>query len=338
MFDWFDLMRQAQKSAGTAMLAKQFHLDGDQTQAAMAAFLPAFAMGMQHAMGAKPDDAMVQNLFGGAYQNLWLNAAQAFSPGSQRNGQQILDQIFGSDEISRRVAQQAAEMTGVNADVMQQMLPVLAGIYAGGLYHWMSGQTRAMNKAAAACPAAGPPCPISPNPGRACAPRGLGAAARQSPRPAATPFEAMMAGFLPPAPTRKPPLRRSRRERNRRQDKPPAWEEMMEKGRDMQKQYLASLQSIFDEAEKARPPRSADLGAVPERTCQAEPRDGRRRRPHLLRSRRWLVPSNQEHRAIAEEGLGECALDLAARQADIAEHPVIEFGELADFAAVPPAR
>ena len=34
-----------------------------------------------------------------------------------------------------------------------------------------------------------------------------------------------------------------------------AWEEMMEKGRDMQKQYLASLQSIFDEAAKAGVPK-----------------------------------------------------------------------------------
>jgi hypothetical protein len=248
MFDWFDLMRQAQQSAGTAVLAKQFHLDGDQTQAAVAAFLPAFALGMQHAMGTKPADAMVQNLFGGAYQNLWLNAAQAFSPGSQRNGKQILDQIFGSDETSRRVAQQAAEVTGVNAEVMQQMLPVLAGIYAGGLYHWMSGQTRAMSKAPQPASKPAPSPDFGESWARMCA-AWTGQPTAKPEEPTATPFETMMAGFLQP-PDKVQASATDRPGGQVPDDKPPAWEEMMAKGRDLQKQYLASLQSIFDEAEK----------------------------------------------------------------------------------------
>lgn len=243
MFDWLSLMRQAQNSAATAMLGQQFHLDKNQTQAAMAAFLPAFALGMQHAMGAKPD-ALAQNLFG-AYQNWWLNAAQAYSPGAQRNGEQILDQIFGSDDVSRRVAHQAAQMTGVNVDVMQQMLPVLAGIYAGGLYHWMSGHARVMNKTAQ--PAA-PPQPAMPDFveswARMCAAWSGGAPKEPESEP--SPFEAMMAGFLP-----SPAATGQAKDETASPDTLPAWEDMMEKGRDMQKQYLASLQSIFDEAQKA---------------------------------------------------------------------------------------
>ena len=247
MFDWFDFMRQAQQSAGTALLAKQFHLDGNQAQAAMAAFLPAFALGMQHSLGTKPADAMLQNLFGGAYQNVWLNAAQAFSPGSERNGKQIIDRIFGSDETSRRVAQQAAEITGVNAEVMHQMLPVLAGIYAGGLYHWMSGQARVLSKAPA--PASQPASPPDFTDAwvRMCT-AWMGEPAPK-PEPTATPFETMMASFLPPVD--KDSASPAKQPEDQVEDKPPAWEEMMARGRDMQKQYLASLQSIFDEAEKA---------------------------------------------------------------------------------------
>lgn len=254
MFNWFDLMRQAQESVGTTMLAKQFHLDPHQTQATLAAFLPAFAMGMQHAMGTKPADAMVQNLFGGAYQNLWLNAAQAFTPGAQRNGEQILDRIFGSDETSRRVAQQAAEISGVNAEVMRQMMPVLAGIYAGGFYHWMSGQTRAMNKAGEPAPQPAPVPDFAESWARMYAAwTGQSPAApKPEPEPTATPFETMMAGFLPSSPdNEKPqPTEKARRDKKAAPNKPPAWEDMMEKGRDMQEQYLASLQSIFQEAEK----------------------------------------------------------------------------------------
>ena len=42
------------------------------------------------------------------------------------------------------------------------------------------------------------------------------------------------------------------------------------------------------------------------------------------------------HRTLPEEGLGKGAHDLAAGQADIAQHPVVELGEIADFPAVTP--
>ncbi|WP_210497280.1 DUF937 domain-containing protein [Microvirga antarctica] len=240
MFDWFDFMRQAQMNAATALLGRQFNVSGDQAQRALAAFLPAFAMGMQHTMGAPSPNPMMAGLFGGAYQSLWLNGAQAFSPDSRRNGEQILDQLFGSDDVSRKVAQQAASVTGVNADVMRQMLPVLAGIYAGGLYHWLSGQTRAMSQKAEPAPSLTPKS-MAESWSRLCT-AWTGAAPVEA-KPEVSPFEAMMAGFKP-APA-------DPRERHVNANAPPAWEDMMEKGRDLQKQYLASLQAIFDEAQKA---------------------------------------------------------------------------------------
>ena len=42
------------------------------------------------------------------------------------------------------------------------------------------------------------------------------------------------------------------------------------------------------------------------------------------------------HCTLPEEGLGKGAHDLAAGQADIAQHPVVELREIADFPAVTP--
>ena len=42
MFNWFDLMRQAQTSSGFDALTRQFQLSNDQSQRAMAALMPAF--------------------------------------------------------------------------------------------------------------------------------------------------------------------------------------------------------------------------------------------------------------------------------------------------------
>src|SRR3712207_5271411 len=125
MFNWFDLMRQAQTHAALDALARQFGLSGDQPQTTMAAFMPAFAMGLQHAMTSSDPARLMQSMMGGAYRNFWQGAGVSFTPQAQQQGRQLLDQIFGSDEVSRRVAHQAAHYAGINADTMQQILPLL---------------------------------------------------------------------------------------------------------------------------------------------------------------------------------------------------------------------
>jgi hypothetical protein len=246
MFNWFDLVQQAQTKAGLDALTRQFHLSGDQTQKAMAAFLPAFAMGLQHAAMTGDPARFVQSMTGGGYQNFWQAAARSFSPQAQQQGRTLLDQIFGSDQVSRRVAHQAADYAGVSADTMQQMLPLMAGILAGSMSQWMTAQAQAMGGLAADAGQA-PANQAAANPSAANPWADLWTgwmkAAQPDKKAPSNPFEDMMAAFVPPPPAPEPPKPPSS----------PSWGEMMEQGREMQSQYLASLQSIFEEAWKAEP-------------------------------------------------------------------------------------
>ena len=149
MFNWFDLMHQAQTSAALASVAQQFNLSGDQTQKTMAAFMPAFAMGLQHATASSDPARLFQSMMTGAYQNFWQSAGNSFSQQAQQEGRRLLDQLFGSDEISRRVAHQAADYAGISTETMQQLLPILAGIMAGGMAHWMTAHAQAIQSFAA---------------------------------------------------------------------------------------------------------------------------------------------------------------------------------------------
>jgi hypothetical protein len=239
MFNWFDLMRQAQTSAAFSMLERQFHLSGDQTQKAMAALLPAFAMGLQQAASPNDPGRLMQTMMSNAYQNFWQGAGQSFSSQAQQEGRRLLDQLYGSDDVTRRVAHQAADYVGVSVETMQQILPLMTGILAGGMYQWMAHQGRAFQ-------AAQPPAPPSPpqSPESTSDPWGqLWAiwtqAAAPEKKPAPHPFEELMRSFMAPpeAPSAQAPAAAP-------------WAEMMEKGRDVQMQYLASLQSIFEEASK----------------------------------------------------------------------------------------
>ncbi len=240
MFNWFDLMRQAQTSAALDALARQFNLSGDQPQRTMAAFMPAFAMGLQHAMASSDPTCVLQSMMGGAYQNFWQAAGNPFTPQAQQEGRQLLDQIFGSDEVSRRVAHQAASYAGINADTMQQLLPVLAGILAGGTSQWMMAHTQAYQNFASTKDSWQAPSAINPwadlwaNWMKAASPE----------KKPANPFEEMFAGFFQMPPPAEPP-------KPEPQSSSTSLDEMMEKGREMQMQYLASLQSIFTDTNKA---------------------------------------------------------------------------------------
>jgi hypothetical protein len=247
MFNWFDLMRQAQASAALASLAQQFNLSGDQTQKTMAAFMPAFAMGLQHATASSDPSRLFQSMMSGAYQNFWQAAGNPFTPQAQQEGRRLLDQLFGSDEVSRRVAHQAADYAGISTETMQQLLPVLAGVMAGGMAHWMTAHAQAIQSLAPSKDSAKDKPSSAANPWADLWAGWMTATAPEKKH--ANPFEEMMASVLqmqiPQAPKEEP------KQAPKEEPRPsPSFDEMMEKGREMQLQYLASLQSIFSDAWK----------------------------------------------------------------------------------------
>jgi hypothetical protein len=241
MFNWFDLMKQAQTDPGLDALTRQFRLSQDQTQKAMAAFLPAFALGMQHAAASNDPGRFFQSMMSGSYQNFWQAAMSSFSPQAQQEGRRLLDQMFGSDETSRRVAHQAADYAGISAETMQQLLPLLAGILAGGMSRWMG--TAQAHAAQAFTPAADKPKGGSASIHNPWADLWTNWMKGPTQETSANSFAEMMAPYLQAA---SPPP-------SGKKEAPPAsssWEDMARKGGEAQMQYLSALQSILDDAWK----------------------------------------------------------------------------------------
>ncbi|MCB8820361.1 DUF937 domain-containing protein [Microvirga rosea] len=230
MFNWFDVMQQAQSNAGLDVLTRQFKLSDDQAQKAMLAFLPAFVMGLQHMTLTAPSNPFLQNFPG----NPWQIPGQVLSAQAQQNGKRLIDSLFGSDDASRRIAHRAADFTGLNVDLMQQMLPVMAGIFAGTLHQMATGQGRLADILADQ--------PKEPE-------------KKQAPT---DPWTAAWVGWMQafqsgPEESRsvREPSKPSR-ESAESGEAPLSWQSMMQKGHEMQMQYLTSLQSILDEAWKPR--------------------------------------------------------------------------------------
>ena len=140
----FDMLTQAQNGNGMQALAQQYGLSMQQTQAAVAALLPAFSQGLQRNT-ADPYGlgAFMTAMASGQHAKYFEDATRAFSPQGVDEGNGILGHLFGSKDLSRAVASQAAQASGVSQQILQQMLPAIASMVMGGLFKQTTSQMQA---------------------------------------------------------------------------------------------------------------------------------------------------------------------------------------------------
>ncbi len=135
MINLSDLMAQMPGGA-TAMdaMARQYQLTPEQADATVEALLPAFALALKQMASSPGGMAQLFNLMAQAnYHAMRENPAYAFTPKGVEAGNNLLSAMFGSPEMSRAVAEQAARFAGVGTAAMQQMLPAFAAMLMGGL-------------------------------------------------------------------------------------------------------------------------------------------------------------------------------------------------------------
>ena len=144
MLPLFDMLAQSQNGNGMEMLARQFNLSQQQTQAAVEALLPAFSQGLKRSTTDPYGiGAFMTAMASGQHAKYFEDAAAAFSPQGMQQGNDVLGQLFGSKELSRAVASQAAQATGIGQQILQQMLPVIASMIMGGLFKQSTNQMQA---------------------------------------------------------------------------------------------------------------------------------------------------------------------------------------------------
>jgi Bacterial protein of unknown function (DUF937) len=123
----YEMLDNAHDGEGMAALGREFGLTPTQTEAAVAALLPAISTGLKQSTATLDG---LGNLFGvmGQQQNLqamYDNPETAFGPEGLAAGKDAL--IFGSPDVSRAVIDQAQNFSGVSSNILKKMLPVLAG-------------------------------------------------------------------------------------------------------------------------------------------------------------------------------------------------------------------
>jgi hypothetical protein len=141
MLPLFDMMLKAQNGAAMDTLAKQFNLAQEQAAQAMAALLPAFSSAFQRS-AANPYDfsALMSGMMSGTYGPYFEDLAKAFTPKGMADGNAVLEKLFGSKDVSRAIARQAEQLTGIGQDILKRMMPAMADTIMGGMFKQMTGQ------------------------------------------------------------------------------------------------------------------------------------------------------------------------------------------------------
>jgi hypothetical protein len=142
MANLYEILADAQHGEAMAKLGREYGLSPQQTQAAVAALLPAISMGLKRST-TSPEG--LGNLFAlmGAQPDLlamYDDPQTAFSRQGQAAGNAALARMFGSPDASRAIANQAQQMSGIGSAILKKLLPVIAGIIISGLARSGSGK------------------------------------------------------------------------------------------------------------------------------------------------------------------------------------------------------
>jgi hypothetical protein len=117
---------------GVPSIARELGVSETQAASGAAALVPAILGGFKKQAQSQPAGleglgGLLGQLGGGGL----LDDVLAPRPTDVSRGNDVLEQIFGSKDVSRTVAQNAASQSGLDPALLKKMLPVLAMLVAG---------------------------------------------------------------------------------------------------------------------------------------------------------------------------------------------------------------
>ena len=129
-----DLMNALADAGGIDAISRELGIDQQTAQSGLGALLPAVVDGMRGQADSSPQGfgglgSILASLGGGGL----LSNVLAPEPTNVDQGNQVLGQIFGNKDTSRAVAADAAQKSGVSAELLKKMLPIVAMLVAGYL-------------------------------------------------------------------------------------------------------------------------------------------------------------------------------------------------------------
>jgi hypothetical protein len=130
----FDTILGAAGGAPVRGLAQNFGIEESQASSALKFLLPALSSGLKNNVASPGGiESLLGALAGGGHQQYLDNPAALGQAATTQDGNAILGHVFGSKDVSRKVASQASSQTGLPVDMLKKMLPIVATMAMGAL-------------------------------------------------------------------------------------------------------------------------------------------------------------------------------------------------------------
>ena len=132
--DFMDLLKQAGGEQSLGTLGKGLGLDSAKTSDLVSALAPALLQGLGGQAQSTSQLSGLQKALGSGNHQRYIDEPQSLSDEDTRSdGNNILGHLFGSKDVSRKVAAQAAGTSGIDVDLVKKALPLLAGLAMAAL-------------------------------------------------------------------------------------------------------------------------------------------------------------------------------------------------------------
>jgi hypothetical protein len=131
-----DLLAQA---GGLKSIARELGVNEQQVSSGAAALLPALMGGFRKQAQAGGGGNAVAQLLGSLGGSGLLDNVLSQHPTDVAQGNALLGTLFGSKDVSRAVAQGAAQQSGVDPALLKKMLPMLAMAVGGMMMRQQGG-------------------------------------------------------------------------------------------------------------------------------------------------------------------------------------------------------
>ena len=127
-----DMMELLAKTGGLQSMARELGVRDEEAQSGAAALLPAILGGFKkQAQPQQNSEEALGGLLGRLGGGALLDNVLSPQPTDLSRGNQVLGEIFGSKDVSRTVAENAADRSGLQPSLLKKMLPMLAMMAAG---------------------------------------------------------------------------------------------------------------------------------------------------------------------------------------------------------------
>jgi hypothetical protein len=132
--DLLSLLLNQGGGQAVSQLGNSFGLNENQTASVLSNLLPALGQGLaRNASSQGGLDGLLGALTGGQHQRYLEDPSILAQQDTIDDGNGILGHILGSKDVSRQLAQQTSERTGIGVDILKKMLPLVATLAMGAL-------------------------------------------------------------------------------------------------------------------------------------------------------------------------------------------------------------